>query len=223
MAAKNISVVMPYYSRVAALKETLKTYGEFYGDDVEIIVVDDGSPLPLALDEVKVITLPRKEVGYSPVIPINVGVEYATHDLIVLTLPEVSHNSPVLYRMRDVWSPNAYVMAQCWCKTMKRWLASPDDNPVSGLQQGKPKGMSFNFCVMLHRSLWEEVGGMSRDYRWGSHYDDTDFAHKIAASGADLKWVDDVTTHTREGGAKAPWVRGGISINSKIFESRWGV
>jgi GT2 family glycosyltransferase len=104
---------------------------------------------------------------------------------------------------------------------MQRWLAKDDFEPPENLQQNKPAGIAFNFLTMLRRSLWEKVGGMSREYRWGSHYDDTDFAHKIKKAAPALEWVDDVVIHTRENGARAPWVKGGAAINKKIFGEKW--
>ena len=217
-----ISVVMPYYSRQAVLRETLGTYRELYSSDVEIIIVDDGSPEPLGtIDGAKVIRLPYKTVGLSPVIPINIGIEYAAHDLIAISLPEVRHQSPVLYSMREVCEEDTYVMSRCWCDGTSRWLSAPDVEPPEGQQHHKPVGVGFNFCVMFRRQLWSKIGGMSREYRNGSHFDDTDFAHKIKKSGAALRWVDDVVIHSRRDGARAPWVPGGWAVNHAIFASKW--
>jgi len=211
---------MPCYQRQAVLMETLATYRTHYGDDVEIVVVDDGSPNPLGeIDGVKVIRLPKKSVGYSPVIPINIGVEYASHDVIAISLPEVRHETPVLYRMRELLTDNAYVQAPCYCESMKRYLSGPDKLEVR--KNSRPPNVGFNFCVMFNRKLWNEVGGMTRDYRWGSHYDDTDFAWKIYSSGAEPLWVEDVVKHTRKDGAKSPWVTGGHSRNYQIFKKKW--
>lgn len=222
---------MPYYERFDALCLTLESYLKYYGGDVEVVIVDDGSPNTLAeqLDasgpqsgvKIKIITLPKKAEGYSPVVPYNIGAEFASHDIIALTLPEVRHESPALYAMREQCTDHAYVMANCWCESMQRWLAKSDFEPPRNLQQEKPPGIAFNFLTMLRRDLWNEVGGMDRAYRWGSHYDDTDFAHKIKTADSALSWVDDVVIHTRANGARAPWVKGGAERNKQIFEARW--
>lgn len=215
------SVVLPYYQRPEVLAETLETYCEHYGPDIEIIVVDDGSPQPVDPPGVKIIRLPRKTVGYAPVIPINIGVEYASHDVISISLPEARHPTPVLYAMREYVDDNAYVSARVWCEATQRWLASPDHEPGTNQQHGKPLGVPFNFCVMFTRALWERLGGMDRAYRWGSHFDDTDWAMRVARSGAEIRWVDDVVIHTRKQGARAPWVNGGWAYNRDIFAQRW--
>lgn len=210
---------MPYYDRRHALDCTLRSY-EQYGSDVEVIIVDDGSPSRLEVSGVKVITLPRKAIGYSPVVPINIGVEYASHDLIAISLPEVEHRTPALYAMRTLVRDGVYVSARVWCASMSRWLASPEYEPPPDLQQEKPVGYPFNFCVMFTRETWQKVGGMSRAYRWGSHFDDTDFVHKLKAANIAPVWVDDVVVHTRDG-ARAPWVKGGWAENKRIFDASW--
>ena len=217
-----ISVIMPYFNRREVLEETLEGYRLLYGADVEIVIVDDGSSKRLEpIAGAKVINLPRKDEGRAPVVAFNIGVEYAEHDIIAISLPEVLHGTQTLYEMRELCEEGCYVIAPCWCESTGRWVAAPNVEPKEGQQHYKPRGVGFNFCVMFRRALWNSIGGMSREYRHGSHFEDTDFAWKVKKSGASIRWAQSHVTHTRKNGAHANWVKGGWERNRGIFLKEW--
>ncbi len=218
-----ISVIMPYWKRLDVARKTITELQALYGNDIEIIFVDDGTPGldALRIPGIQYVRLPTKEYGLAPAIPINVGVMVASHDILAISLPEITHDGPIFYQMLEdleAGDDNRYVMAQVYCESLQQWLCTPTGDTC--VQQGRPPGTGLHFCVMFRRSLWDKTGGFDRDYRYGAAYEDTDFVHRLLKAGADFYFSDAQATHTRSG-AHANWVQGGHQRNAEIFESKW--
>jgi GT2 family glycosyltransferase len=100
-----ISIVTSYYNRKPQFINTLKTISKSNQiNNVEVIVVDDGSAPEHKLDDipeifpfVKVITLKNEDKWYiNPCIPFNKAIRAATGDIIVLQNPECFHVGDIL-------------------------------------------------------------------------------------------------------------------------------
>lgn len=220
-----LSVVMPYWKRKELLYRSLDRMGELYKDlGMEVIVVDDGSresfepkDLPFM---VTVLTLPKKDHAMNPCVPFNRGVEIAKGEVLAITNPEIYHRDPVFYEMLDELDrlgENGYVLASTWCNNLKLWYCHP-----SGHQQHTdriPPGFGLHFCGMMHKSLYERVGGFDEDYRDGAGYDDNDFAFRLFAHEAECKIINGVVEHTR---TNTGWNPKGFQTNKKLFDAKWG-
>lgn len=196
---------------------------------LEIIVVDDGSPDKAVIDPgeypwpVNVIRLPDKAEAKNPCVAFNVGVKATKADIILLTNPEVVHRTPILVLMRDelrLMGRKGYIAAACWGKGM--WYChSTDEPPDEKVGRAKrPSGSGFHFCSMLHRSLYEEVGGFSEEYRDGQAYEDNDFLWKLHKAGAVFSIKDDLVTEHLSC-PRTIWPKGGAERNRAIFEAKW--
>jgi hypothetical protein len=217
---------MPYWERRAATRATLKGFNALYDpEEVEVILVDDGSPTQPWEDEsiypnLKVIRLPEKTVAKCPTLPLNVAREHASHDVLAISFPECRHIDQTLKHMWEVLKDEREVVsARVWCETLKIWLASEFFfNP----SQEIPPGTALNFCVMMHASLWDEVGGFDEDYRDGQAFDDNDFLRRILRVGGRYSFAQGArANHTRGGGATSEWPAGAWARNRAIFLSKW--
>lgn len=227
-----ISVVMPYWKRLAVLEANLSSYEDFYqNDDIEIIVVDDGSgdlkPNWNYGPMVSVIRLPLKDKALNPCVAFNEGVREAQGNIIVLTNPEVLHRQPILRDMQEHLERlgrNGYVSAACWSSSLKMWFCHstkmPPDEQVGRARS--PKGAGLHFCSMLNRPLYERIGGFTEDYRQGQGYEDNDFLWKLDKAGAKFEICDDLITDHYDC-PRTDWPKGGAERNKAIFESRWHV
>jgi GT2 family glycosyltransferase len=202
-----------------------------YADaEIEIIIVDDGSPDPAQVEgqfpwPVQLIRLSAKEEAKNPCLAFNVGVQVATHDHIVLTNPEIVHRAPILSGMSAALSelgPKGYVAAACWDITHKWWFCHSTDEPPDAKvgRAPKPKGAGFHFCSMLHRSLYDEIGGFSDEYRDGQGYEDNDLLWKLERAGAKFKICDELVTDHHPC-PRTEWPKGGAERNRAIFEAKW--
>ena len=219
----NITVVMPYWERSVATRRTLESFDRFYGDDVKVIIVDDGSPTdpakPLEADfeRLTVIELPVKTEPKNPCVPMNIGVAAVDTPLLGLTNPETYHDSPVLYEMRDlIASEKDYILAPAWCPESREWHCHPDFPPPD-----IPPGTGFHHMALLNKGLWDIIGGMDEDYRDGYCFDDTDLVMRLVSAGANFMFSTQPVTHARTG-AKAPPPALGWSYNHDLFMSKWG-
>ncbi len=227
-----ISVVMPYWRRPEILARNLAVYHELYAsDNIEIIVVDDGSPEPADIGgtypwPVKVVSLPRKEIALNPCAAFNAGVAASWGDILVLTNPEVVHRAAILTVMVGILEdigPLGYVAAACWSGKVGWWYCHSTKSPAPETvgRAPMPVNAGLHFCAMLHRSLYDYIGGFSEEYRDGQGYEDSDLLWKLNAVGANFKIADELVTDHQDCPPSA-WPRDGKARNRAIFEARWG-
>jgi glycosyltransferase involved in cell wall biosynthesis len=225
-----ISIVLPYWKRAEVARKCLALYAKHYGGwlDFEVVLVDDGSH-DFECDEYPWLTierLPKKDGPKNPCVPINRGVAASVGDVIVLSGPDILHNSPVLVQMymqlREL-GENGYVLAACWYEREKQWHCHSHIT-ADGWHQNtrQPKGSGFHFCAMFNRTLWDRAGGFDEDYRDGAYFDDPDWVNRVARAGAVFKIRDDlVVEHTRDDGAYTDWPGGAADRNKALFMQKW--
>lgn len=225
-----ISLVLPYWDRFEAATASLKRLADLYqGLDLEVIVVDDGSPQPFEAPpglpiDVQVIRLPKKTVPLNPCVPINVGVAAARGEVIALSNPENLHRGQVLNAMLDELSRGSwqtYVMAAAWHVEGRCWhchssLGAP---VVDGVQM--PSGSHYHFMSMMRRELWDAARGFDEDYREGAGYDDPDFVLRLARAGARFVLRDDLVVDHVRTKSRASWSPAMFMKNRSVFLEKW--
>lgn len=210
-----ISLILPYWDRQKAADESLKRLQVY--KDLEIVVVDDGNPVPFRTDfDVKVVRLPAKTEPKSPATCWNAGVKAASGDIIVLSCIEVLHETPILDGLTKDLAPDEYRLAAAWCPEEDKWhthstVSVPDC----------PKGTGIGFCSALHKSLYWKAGGFDEDYREGAGYEDRDFIHRLTQSGARFVHRDDLVVVHPKSGATINWGEEKFARNKALFEGKW--
>lgn len=226
-----LSLILPYWDRQEATDRSLALLAERYADllDLEIVIVDDGSPVPYKAPQdyplrLRIVRLPPKDGPKNPCVPINVGVNASDGDIIVLSNPEILHDMPVLPGMLDELErlgPDGYVLAAAWCPEEKQWHCHSTISGDRSTGERQPAGSGFHFCAMFHRSLWDKASGFDEDYRDGAGYDDPDWVNRAARVGAKFVIRDDlVVTHPKTG-ARTKWPEGGYARNRALFMQKW--
>lgn len=224
-----ISVLMPYWNRQEATKTALAAMAKSYPSlDMEVVIADDGG-VPLVLDSeypwpVRIIRLPEKTVAKNPCLPFNEAAKVAKGDVFVLTNPEIIHETPIFPQMLESLQKlgdKGYVMAACWCPDEVKWHCH-SNLPTLELHGIKhPQGSGLHFCSMMHRSLWDGIGGFDGAYREGAGYDDNDLAMKLGQYGAKFLIRDDLVVIHPKSGARTEWPDGSFQRNAGIFISKW--
>lgn len=225
-----LSLILPYWKRQEATDESLRMMEKHYsGMDLEIVIVDDGSPEPfvrpdLKLD-IKTIYLPKKSGPLDPCTPYNVGVRASKGNLIALSNPEIRHDFPVLQDMVEEVEkdPLNYVMAACWCPEQHRWHCHSSREHRNDNDVGRylPEGAGYHFMSMMDRSLWDKCGGFDEDYRQGAGYDDPDLVLRLHKAGAKFVMRDDLVVEHSRSKAHAAWTKEMFARNRAIFMSKW--
>jgi glycosyltransferase involved in cell wall biosynthesis len=218
-----ISVVMPYWMRSNATRKTLASYRELYDpQEVEVVIVDDGSPNDPAralvgeYPNLRLVELPIKERALNPCVPINRGVEAATGDVIALTNPEVTHDGPALTELAGLLEePLDYAVAPCWYVEGGCWHAHPDPKLASHPNMPLAAG---HFLVAFSRELWRVTGGFDESYRGAYGWDDADWLARVREVGARILWGTCRVLHTRHE-AVSNWT--GLDANAGRFFQKW--
>ena len=115
-----ISIVMAYYNRRKLLLNTLYSITKTqYKDDLEIIIVDDGSSDSHKIDDLEkifpkldtkvVVINPNKKWWINPCIPYNIGFNLATGDSIIIQNPECLHMHDIISYVSNNLINNTYL------------------------------------------------------------------------------------------------------------------
>jgi hypothetical protein len=219
----DVSVAMPYWMRQKELDRSLVAYRRIYGDALEIVICDDGSPVPVVAPGCKITSLPQKKIGLNPCVPINVAVRACTRDIIVLTNPEVEHRENVLNGMLAMFEHELdYITVRCLDVDTGMWIAGPDVEytPRTG-RFPVPPGAHFHFCAMFHRSLFERVGGFDERFRHGRACEDNDWLWTVAQGGARFKLAPGIVYHYRTPHPYAGENRTNVDLLTSKWSHRW--
>ncbi len=221
-----ISLILPYWNRQEAADRALELIAQHYAHmlDLEVIIVDDGSPVPFRMPDLavraRVVRLPLKDEPKSPATCWNEGVKAAKGDIIALSCIEVLHTKPVLDQMRSELlnaGRDGYVLAAAWCPEQQAWHThSSVEVPEC------PKGAGLAFLGMMHRELYERVGGFDEAFRDGAGYEDRDFIWRLSNAGAQFIKRDDLVVTHPKAGASIAWGEAKFTRNRKLFEKKWG-
>jgi GT2 family glycosyltransferase len=225
-----ISLILPYWQRLEAARASLRRMAALYeGLDLEVIVVDDGSPEAFVTPEgmpwpVRVFRMPAKTGPLNPCLPFNWGAFIARGDVIALSNPENLHRGPVLTAMLDELERghrNSYVMAAAWHVEGGHWHchSSLTGLTVEGVKL--PQGAHYHFLAMMRRELFDRAGGFDNDYRDGAGYDDPDFVMRVARAGAQFVMRDDLIVDHIRTQARARWTPAMFERNRKLFVNKW--
>lgn len=221
-----ISLVLPYWQRQAAADAALRSLAACYaGLDLEVIVVDDGSPqpyvAPLGLPfEVRVRYLPKKAGPLNPCTPLNAGAAAARGEYIAFSCAEILHSSlalPTMLGELTVRGRKCYVTAAC--RSEGKWHAHTSLLPVE--IEGQPMPAGYHFLAMMHRELWLASGGFDADYRAGAGYEDADFLLRVQRAGAKFVMRDDIVVEHPRTGVRAAWTREMHERNRLVFRAKW--
>lgn len=222
-----ISLVLPYWDRQVAADDAMWSIADAYPDlDLEVVIVDDGSPEPFVLRpmplQVLCIRMPQKSEPKSPVTCWNEGVSLAQGDLIALSCIEILHPKPVLEQMAaelERIGQKGYVLAAAYCPDSGEWHCHSTFRSAQAPEL--PPGCGRAFLGMMHRSLYEEAGGFDEDYREGAGYEDIDFVYRMQRAGAKFSIRDDlVVTHPKKG-ATIRWSAEKFSRNRALLMEKW--
>lgn len=219
-----ITVIMPYWERYEAARKTLQSYDRFYGDDVKVIIVDDGSPTQPAkdleneFDRLSVVEMKVKNEIKNPCVPVNVGAKLVSSELIGLSNPETFHVGASLYEMESLIKEDKdYILAPAFCPETQEWHCHPDLHPPD-----IPIGTGFHHLALMRKSLWDLTGGMDEDYRDGYCFDDTDFVMRLVDAEANFIYSEMPVFHSRSG-AKARMDKDSWLKNRTLYYQKWYV
>lgn len=224
------SILMPYHDRLAQLRNTLAGFCQRYEgrDDFEVVLVVDNKSIGQMLELLSLakrqpfptqVLLLQNWDTLNPAPHYNFGVEKAIGEYLILTSPEVMHVSDILVGFDEELEidPDAYVV--CACKSINR-----NGSFHMWYQQSKYRDVRYHFCSVIHRPIWDLVGGFDEEYAYGVAYDDDDFVNTLMHRAVKIVVRDDLLTvhqwHERPQ-FRTPDRRRLVMRNRRYFEAKW--
>jgi O-antigen biosynthesis protein len=221
-----ISIVIATYRGAERLERLLPT---IVGDDLEVIVVDDGSPAVDAAAILGVVANSGCSVGKFPLrnetnrgyaACVRDGVAAATGEVVLLLDDDVRLPGGFFETLRGLMgaTPNIGVLA--WRSEGR----NPGQSRRSVLGYMEPATQLASYCYAFKRSVWDELGGFDTRYRF--YCIDSDFALRAMLAGHPcyrVWWP--LVPHDEHGGAvdTVSFDRGHIGQqDSAIFAAKWG-
>lgn len=137
-----ISIVLACYNRRSQIEATLDSFALSEHKNLEVIIVDDASLEDQRLEgslsigsyefPIRIVTiLPSEKFWKNPGAAYNIGVKYATKQVVMLQNAEVAHIGDVLsYVARNI-SPKDWISFNCFglneedSKSIKKYIADP--------------------------------------------------------------------------------------------------
>lgn len=188
-----LSIIIPYYNRRELLENVLQSIRHYRKDDVEIIIIDDGSDIRLDnIPDTKIIRL-EKTGWRGPGIAYNTGFKAATGNAVMLNSSECLHLGNVIDYTFKYFSQEFYM---CFSAYMAR-----QENSFSGFDWGKAEverrlfwniapldywwgtnsmiGNFIPYCAVISKENIDKLGGYDERFAGGVGFDDYDFIHRI--------------------------------------------
>ncbi len=198
-----ISIVMAYYNRQNLLDKTMESIRRSDFTNYEVIIVDDGSDVPVVCPDAKIIRIEKKDKWWTnPCIPFNKGFKEATGDVILIQNPECYHTGDILSYVKDNIKPNTYLSFGCYALTNEETASFqqgviPSIGTHSAERVGsgwynhstiRPK--AYHFCSAITKEDLARVGGFDERYAKGVAFDDDDFIRTINRIGMNVRIID---------------------------------
>ncbi len=178
--------------------------GDHRSAEFEIIVVDDGSPVPVQLaNQQENVRLLRLDSNVGPGLARNAGVEASNSELIVFVDADVVVHQDAVSRMLDVLEQDAELAAV---------FGSYDETPESRQFLSTYRNLHHHFMHQTSDSecstFWAgfgavrcsaflEVNGFSQDYRRPC-IEDIEFGHRLTQAGFRIRLVPNLqATHLK--------------------------
>ncbi len=206
------SIILPYYNRVTQFRTSLEIFKLHYNDrnDFEFIIVEDyknqqDNKLHTELLEV-ISEFPEynfqlipyyRHVCNNPAEMFNIGVTMSNGEYIILSNPEMVHETNILNAFDTILEtdPNVYVVASVKLTTPVEIL----DNTIQykfHSWQSHPKIQAFDhpyhYCSCMSKRNYIHIGGFDEEYVHGIACEDDDFVLNVHAHGIKFIFSDEL-------------------------------
>ena len=208
-----LSVATAYFNRKQLFIETLESMEKSkYADDIEVVVVDDGSDEEHRLEDIienykfpiNLIRVEKEDKWYTnPCIPFNKAFRATQANLILIQNPECFHAGDVIRNAVEFVTDENYLSFACYAldnEDTAKLHAKEQFNTINkGSSQGNVKGWynhseinprPYHFASCISKKNLEELGGFDEKYARGIGYDDDELLFRIHKKGLSISIAD---------------------------------
>lgn len=197
-----ISVILPYFEGLAWLPRSIRSVREQQGVCWELIIVDDGSKQdPTAIvqslqdDRLRLVRIEHSGKGAA----LNVGVANSKADIVCFLDQDDIMNPGRLTLQCEAFlrNPDVEVIYSDYERVyddgrfMDRFISRQASNKECLKSMARSIGLVSMQTIMMKKSIFNEIGGFSRDIQL-TGLDDAEFFSRLFASGAILHYVPGV-------------------------------
>lgn len=196
------SIVMTVFNRYPLLIKTLESFVlNGYGEDTEVIIVDDASETPVEINpndykfHLKIIRVEKYQKNYTnPCIPYNLGFKYASGDFIIIQNSECYHLDSIVdfLKTNDKFPEKNYYSFACYSLSKDEtdtkelnnfvdFLNSPvlNDGSSGWYNHSKFRPVGYHFCCAIRKVFLDKLGGFNPNFGKGSCFDDDEFLFRV--------------------------------------------
>lgn len=181
-----LSIVIPYYNRRSLLLNVLKSIN--MTDDIEIIIVDDGSDEKINFPDYRVIRLDRNSEWRGPCIAYNIGFAEATGDIIMINSSECVHRGNVTGYVFDNFKENDYFAFSAYIMGAQEDLNKPLYHNFWGVHS--KIGNFIPYCGVISKRNMDLLSGYDERFAKGIGFDDYDFTDRVNNLKLNMKCID---------------------------------
>lgn len=170
---EKISLIIPVYnmdSNLTTLTNKCVKSAHKTAPGIEIIVVDDGSPIKYKSDLAKVIPL-KDNRGYS--YAVNAGLEASDGDILIVGNNDLFFRENWLDKLLAVLD-EGFDVATCWVGDQK-------DSPEFKIDNAIKEGGLIGSIFAMTNDVYEDIGGF--DTRFRGYFSDRDFQERAEQQG----------------------------------------
>lgn len=197
---KKFAIVMTYFNRPAQLASTLNSFKKYNPADFEVVVVDDGSEIPVMMQDYpfKVTIIRITDKNWTQGDPAyNVGFYYALENIkpekIIIQNAECYHLGDILGFADKNLTDKNYFAFGCY-SAGKGELPGEVINDKGATRDGesawychpvhRPK--PYHFCAAITADNLRRINGFDERFSFGAGYDDDYLIHQIACLGLEI-------------------------------------
>jgi len=193
-----VSVVIPCYNAGATLDEAVQSALAQTWDDLEVVVVDDGSSDPATIALLDGANWPRtrviRQANAGPAAARNVAIRASTGEFI-LPLDADDRIAPSYVAKALAILQERPEVGIVYCRAERFGAANgPWELPDYDIRELAIDNVIF-VTSLFRRADWERVGGFNEHLRHG--VEDYDFWLKLVGLGRDVVQLDEVLFHYR--------------------------
>jgi glycosyltransferase involved in cell wall biosynthesis len=208
-----ISIVMTYFNRKYQLEKTLFSLMESEHKDFSIVIVDDASDIPLAINgsygfPIEVINITKEEKQWTnPEPAYNKGIIKALEskpDIIFLQNAECYHTKDVLKYANDNLTELNYLSFGCFSLDEKTTFSEFDINEIMGINNcgaiidgenawynhSIHRPVAYDFCSAITANNLRRLNGYDERFSNGVAYGDNYLLNRIKMLGLDVRIID---------------------------------
>jgi len=236
---KKYSIILPYCTR-PELKSSLLSFAHHYStrEDYEVIIVEDiknandidsHKQLMNTVEQFKGMFPIRCFVdpldSFSPCSKYNTGFRKANGEFIILSSPEIFHESNILNGLDFLLRKHSddYLVCACRARYFDKPVFDKYEEHFNGslykwYQHSLMRNVLFHFCSVISSENFVRAGGFDERYCAGIGFDDESFLYRVKAKGIKVVPVDIlVTTHIEHDRKYHEKNRPLIDVNRKLF------